>query len=60
MFNVNNSDSIPEPKQIKNVSDNEDRKQFELKTSKNFKFIPLKKIAIGEMKSVKEIKIIIE
>ena len=60
MFNVNNSDSIPEPKQIKNVSDNEDRKQFELKTSKNFKFIPLKKIAIGEMKSVKEIKIITE
>ena len=60
MFNVNNSDSIPEPKQIKNVSDNEDRKQFELKTSKNFKFIPLKKIAIGEMKSIKEIKIIIE
>ena len=44
MFNVNNSDSIPEPKQIKNVSDNEDRKQFELKTSKNFKFIPLKNI----------------
>ena len=60
MFNVNNSDSIPEPKQIKNVSDNEDRKQFELKTSKNFKFIPLKKIAIGEMKSVKEIKMITE
>ena len=53
MFNVNNSDSIPEPKQIKNVSDNEDRKQFELKTSKNFKFIPFElcKILINRNKS---------